>query len=190
MVAGMEVEMRLPLEGDFAVELTEHAMIIRGLCPVDFCLALAKVAETEYGFDQMDFCMPQVLGAVWVQGSNEGLKTMRAEHEAMIALLHYSPYERWWANWDKGVSSMTMAYLLRGTPPRWQPPQHQDIPHDADDFGRCVRLLDAVPDLRPDLPQLAEKMPEWQPIAEAWDELEVMYRAGMNKELTERLAGI
>lgn len=44
-----------------------------------------------------------------------------------------------------------------------------DYPHDSDDFGRCERLLDAVPTLRPLLPRMAEVNAYWAALAPQWD---------------------
>ena len=192
MVADLEEKVKLPLEGDFAVEFTEHAMIIRGSPTIDACLALSEMARKEYGYDQMDIGMLQVLDAVWVQTTTNGSKAMKAEHEASIA--HLPPLERWLSNWDKGISSMTMAVAI--LPPDSTVPSscrpyvaaNAGIPHDADDFGRCIRLLDAIPEFRDDLHKVSEKYSEWEPIIDHWNELEELYRSQRFDELTQRLS--
>lgn len=47
-----------------------------------------------------------------------------------------------------------------------------DCPHDASDFGRCLRLLKLVPELREYLPAVVEACPQWAPLVAIWDELE------------------
>lgn len=51
-------------------------------------------------------------------------------------------------------------------------------PHDADDFGRCLGLLDAVPEYRGRLKKMADVSETWAAIVEIWDELEALYRSG------------
>lgn len=68
-------------------------------------------------------------------------------------------------------------------------------PRDPDDFGRCVRLLDAVPELREHIPALKDGHgPAWAGLVAAWDELEALYReelpSGKAPRLYERMRGI
>jgi hypothetical protein len=51
-------------------------------------------------------------------------------------------------------------------------------PHDGDDFGRCVRLLDAAPELRANLDSIKSFSPEWNALVTHWDEFEALYRSG------------
>jgi hypothetical protein len=188
--------MKLQLEGDFAVEITDHAVIIRGSCPIDFWTAIAKVAEKEYGYDRMDYCMAGTLSATAVFTSKEDSKTMREEHDANIA--HLQDWERWLSGWDVGLSSLTMfhamkleVYIPRYV--RWWTIDKWCLPSDADDLGRCVRLLDALPELRADIDMVAFVYPEWKPILEKWDELEALYREGTeeaNRKIGDLLSGL
>ena len=88
---------------------------------------------------------------------------------------------------ETGVSSETIAYALSGvkvqnlqkahicynvTPCMW------DVPHDAADFRRCLRLLEYIPEWRKRLPEVAERFPSWKGIVEHWDELERLYEEG------------
>ena len=80
----------------------------------------------------------------------------------------------WALSGDTGVSSETIACIAMGITEkkrRW----HFDIPGDADDFGRCYRLIKAVPELRDALPLVAEVFPKYRPLVEAWDELTALY---------------
>lgn len=52
------------------------------------------------------------------------------------------------------------------------------IPHDAEDFGRCVELLDAHPDWRPQLDKMKRQGFVWSRLVSCWPELEARYRAG------------
>ena len=61
-----------------------------------------------------------------------------------------------------------------------------DIPYDSDDFGRCYRLLKAVPEWRGRLSEVAAVLPKWAPLVERWDELEDLYETSL-KQCTDRL---
>jgi hypothetical protein len=83
----------------------------------------------------------------------------------------------WLASDDTGLSSRYLAYVLGTAAGERAPWAGNEHPHDADDFGRCVRLLDAAPALRPHLPALAQGHgPVWAGLAAAWAELEALYR--------------
>lgn len=68
---------------------------------------------------------------------------------------------------DTGLSSMALAMLL-GFGKQPSRPGH---PLDPDDFGRCERLLRAVPTLRPLLPAMKPVSPIWAQLVDHWDEL-------------------
>jgi hypothetical protein len=58
----------------------------------------------------------------------------------------------WYLSGDTGVSSETIAHHMLGHPePRMYGP-----PSDADDRGRCIRLLELIPEWIPRLPELAK----------------------------------
>lgn len=44
-----------------------------------------------------------------------------------------------------------------------------DYPRDDGDFGRCEKLLEAVPELRDRLPEMAEVGDMWAKMVENWD---------------------
>lgn len=77
----------------------------------------------------------------------------------------------WFASDDTGMSSMWLAGTLSG-----QFRRPLSYPHDIADFGRCVRLLEAAPELRERLPILAESPQPWPRIWSLWSELESLYR--------------
>lgn len=91
-----------------------------------------------------------------------------------------SPMERamdWLASDDTGLSSETMCwYFLRGKAPErlhgFPGPCH---PLDPSDFGRCLRLLQAIPEWRSRLPELAQLSPQWAALVANWDRIEALY---------------
>lgn len=103
----------------------------------------------------------------------------------------------WLRSDETGASSLYLAKAL--APAAGLGPIHPSIgsaepwPHDPADFGRCVGLLDAVPELRPHLGVLAgpEHGPAWNAMAAEWETLEAAYRedlpAGESERLYQRL---
>jgi len=82
-----------------------------------------------------------------------------------------SGLDAWLASDDTGLSSKYMAYKLAGRP-------HCEYAHPLDqhDFGRCVRLLEAVPELRVKLGEMAACSPLWGALVDDWAPLEILYR--------------
>lgn len=96
----------------------------------------------------------------------------------------------WWADDDGGLSSQYMASELAkaaGLPGRWAEPCE---PADAADFGRCARLLDVAPELRPHLAAMRACGARWAALVGEWDALEALYREGKGTELTDRIGGL
>ena len=99
----------------------------------------------------------------------------------------------WLASDETGLSSKYLAHVLA---PNKAPYAPLNIPHDPADFGRCVRLLDAAPELRAELPRLLEPQhgKPWNAIAAEWSILEAWYREDVptkeSRRLYERLGAI
>jgi hypothetical protein len=79
----------------------------------------------------------------------------------------------WALSDDTGISSRAIAMAAAGLPvcPYWG----ACPPADNADFGRCFRLLQAVPEVRDALPALVAQSPKWGPLVERWHELEAAY---------------
>ena len=88
------------------------------------------------------------------------------------------PYVDWVNGGDSGISSKTLLSAITGVNfmDRFGP----GVPRDPADFGRCYRLLERFPELRPQLSKVAEKHPVWTRLVERWSDLEVMYRAAID----------
>lgn len=82
---------------------------------------------------------------------------------------------QWVASSDSGTSSAAIWSQMTGQP-AGRYGLRDDVPWDAGDLGRCIRLLDLFPQWRPRLPEMVEVSPAWGPIVEAWDELVRVYR--------------
>ena len=68
----------------------------------------------------------------------------------------------WLNSDDTGISSKWMAAVLSG---RTSPYGH---PHDVDDFCRCMRLIEAVPEYANRLDELRGQSKEWDALLDRW----------------------
>lgn len=92
---------------------------------------------------------------------------------------------QWAATGDTGVSSKALLSVMVGK-------RTKDgfcYPHDGGDLGRCIGLLDAVPEYRARLAEAKALGPEWAALVDHWPELEAMYRA-KDKKLYDRMKAI
>lgn len=89
---------------------------------------------------------------------------------------------QWQAFGDVGVSSATMASIALGmNKPIYG--RHFGAPHDPSDMLRCMKLVEAIPEIRDHFPAIAERVPKFKGIIEQWDELvEVMNRECVGKK--------
>jgi hypothetical protein len=76
----------------------------------------------------------------------------------------------WMLSGDTGISSKTMVARFEGTSCQWR-----GYPHDPDDLGRCIRLLRAVPEYLPRLPEMRAEGPVWAALVDAWWELSDLF---------------
>ena len=79
-------------------------------------------------------------------------------------------FMNWIGTDDRGLSSEFMARYLLG---HNQPEVH--FPRDADDFGRCLKMLEACPDLAESAPKVGNASTEWTLLVEEWATLEQLY---------------
>lgn len=78
----------------------------------------------------------------------------------------------WLASDDTGISSKTMAAVLCEVHYDKREWSH---PYDPDDFGRCHRFLEAVPEARAKLALMGAASPVWAKLVQHWDELTALY---------------
>ena len=100
----------------------------------------------------------------------------------MLNLYAIANVGTWLASGNTGLSSLTMAAIALGA-------EKGDfhVPADSGDFGRCLFLLERVPSLENDFPQIAWFCPAFRPILERWHELADMYHDGKLHEVTRLL---
>jgi hypothetical protein len=83
----------------------------------------------------------------------------------------------WILSGDTGTSSKTIwAVMMQSKIDR------PDIPYDPADFGRCYRLLAAIPAWRARLNEVSTRFKAWKPFIERWDELTAMYEREIQNE--------
>lgn len=81
-----------------------------------------------------------------------------------------------WIIGDKtGVSSKTMWTAIMGIDISNPPAFRFDIPHDADDFSRCLNLYNECELTKDDLSKVSAMFPEWKCIIDNWQTLTDMY---------------
>jgi hypothetical protein len=111
------------------------------------------------------------------------------EKEIAEELKDRDPQERWWLGTDTGKSSTALFAVLCREGLKWET-NHEGqkaTPQDAADFGRCKRLLDAIPEWKPRLGEVAEayKDTAWPRIIAKWSELETAPADRANEILRE-----
>ena len=77
---------------------------------------------------------------------------MQFKHDEMIE----DKIFQWFATGEIGASSQTIVLRMIG-----KKYKHESHPLDPDDFNRCIKLLDAVPEIRNRLNEMSKVSPEW-----------------------------
>lgn len=91
----------------------------------------------------------------------------------------------WWAvNGEHGMSSKTMFnHLSKGlTGVRSVENRYSTTPSDPDDFKRCYKLLQAVPQWKNKLNELKSLSPVWEKLVDNWGKLTEMYEQNVREE--------
>ncbi|WP_449556871.1 hypothetical protein [Huaxiibacter chinensis] len=77
---------------------------------------------------------------------------------------------QWQASGDVGVSSATMASIALGLDkPIYG--SHFGAPHDPSDMLRCMKLVEAIPEIRNHFPAISSRVPAFKGIIDGWDDL-------------------
>ena len=93
----------------------------------------------------------------------------------VIEVVDNSAINQWILGIDTGISSKTLWMAMKGIEPT--PNMMIDIPHDADDFGRCFRLMmiSNYEQRQKALENVGKICPAFIPIAREWTKLEELY---------------
>lgn len=85
----------------------------------------------------------------------------------------------WWLiNGEHGISSETMFKYLDG---RDITRGKECTPSDPDDFKRCYKLLQAVPQWKSQLHKMKAVSPVWEKLVDNWDKLTEMYEQNVRE---------
>lgn len=79
---------------------------------------------------------------------------------------------KWLFEGHTGISSETMAATVLG-----QKHRYGSAPCDPADLKRCIKLVDAAPEVRDAFPKIAALNKTWASVIEHWDELRDMFIA-------------
>lgn len=102
-------------------------------------------------------------------------KARRIPTPRLAASVSDSAILQWLGGRDTGLSSAAIALTALGAMPKGYV-GHPDHPHDAGDFGRCYRLLQACPEARVGLDRLGRDGGfAWQKLVPRWSEIEAAY---------------
>jgi hypothetical protein len=79
---------------------------------------------------------------------------------------------RWLLSGDTGVSSTALCAHMIG-----EKPEEDDYspPSDPSDLGRCLRLLEILPEWKARVPEMAVHGPGWAGLVEQWDTIVNLY---------------
>lgn len=123
--------------------------------PISMATALMKQFAKDH-----ENCKP-----TWVEPTNEVMN----KTEEFCA--------NWWAeNGEHGISSKTMFnHLSKELHVRSLPLSHKSHPSDPDDFKRCHKLLQAVPQWKEKLHLMKTVSPVWSNLVDNWDKLTEMF---------------
>lgn len=94
--------------------------------------------------------------------------------------------EEWLNSDDTGSSSLYMAWCLSGGQfghwhGRKQP--ERAYPRDPADLGRCIRLIDAVPEFGGKIPEMADRGHEWMAVTTNWAQWVELHDSGKGQKL-------
>jgi len=83
---------------------------------------------------------------------------------------------KWFVQGETGISSEALAAAICDIAPDDTWAKYGNHPADPDDFKRCVKFLDTVPEARKHLHKAAALSDVWARLVGNWDELEALFR--------------
>lgn len=92
--------------------------------------------------------------------------------------------QAWLRGDDTGLSSRALVMHLSGQSSKLPEYDRRFHPVDPADFGRCYRMLTAIPELRERLHEAKTISPTWSALIDRWDDIEALYL----EELPTRMA--
>jgi len=112
----------------------------------------------------------------------EGANSIIAECERPTKPSYYGMGRQAWLNCDDtGLSSKYMVRVLSGMEHAYSRFEYAH-PRDLDDFGRCSRLLKAVPEFENELLRMSDKSEQWKQLVLRWKEIEALVAEGKTEQ--------
>lgn len=105
--------------------------------------------------------------------AHERMRALEKENEQKTKVIG------WLLGNDTGVSSKVIVAFMTGNISSLSE-RYKSAPSDPSDLGRCLRLLEIMPEWEAHLPELAKKYRPWTHIVNKWQVLKELY----NKELS------
>ncbi|HCD1107773.1 hypothetical protein [Morganella morganii] len=101
----------------------------------------------------------------------------------IVRASHGMGLKRWMSSDDTGLSSLYMASVLSdgGFTAEFA------FPWDPSDFGRCIRLIEAVPEMAGFISKMQSHGPEWTAIVANWEEWKKLYHDENGEELYRQM---
>ena len=94
-------------------------------------------------------------------------------HRSQVTKQRTMRPEEWILSNDTGTSSKAIWAVMMGVGTDKE--FDNGTPSDPSDFGRCYRLLEAFPDWKARLNEVAARYPRWKAMISSWEECERLY---------------
>lgn len=166
---------------EYTVITHEHGVILK--CPynqitIDDWLKFSKAHAKKKSV--LAVCLQRFYDAhTVIAHSPEHFKKWREEVDAECAKM--DTHTGWIHGTDTGISSEALYRACRDGA-RFS----GKTPRDADDFGRCIRMVRRF-GYESKLPEIAKELPDWSPILNNWRVFELLYDEGKHDEITTLL---
>lgn len=152
-----------------------NGIVVFGFGPqeIDFFSKCEKICGKN---SVIDPDLARMAGANFAVGQRDALDKLasRLREGALAAQKNETPglsdaATKWLANGRRGISSNTIFTVLTGIDALrgWE----KDHPYDPADLDRCLLLLEAVPELKPEMHRMAQVSKHWAALIKRWDEL-------------------
>jgi len=160
-----------------------HGIAVFGALPLGEMAGHTTTWKKEYGMRFMRADLAHALRA--------SLVVVKSDAEAKVWLSGLGATKDnpdWLKSGDCGLSSETIYAVLANHPDIFARGSFSMCaPMDAEDFGKCHRLLARYPEWKSQLHKVAIACREFIPLVPAWDELTALYVGGQFREVSLRL---